>query len=133
MGLHYVKLWADMDFLYRLKYFGFLAPLVDSPTQLICTQDENPQVSSIIITTALLQNSGALLSRIELPTRAMFSTPLTAPALYITFHFSRFWTFPIVSMFWTPLTTALYITFHFSRFWTFQIVSMFSTPLTTAL
>ena len=38
---------------------------------------------------AALENCGALLSRIELPTLAMFSTPLAAAAaLYITFHFS---------------------------------------------
>ena len=45
-----------------------------------------------------LENSGALLSRIELPSRAMFSTPLT-PALYITFHFSISWCFEHFQLF----------------------------------
>ena len=45
-----------------------------------------------------LENSGALLSRIELPSRAMFSTPLT-PALYITFQFSISWCFEHFQLF----------------------------------
>ena len=60
-----------------------------------------------------LENSGALLSRIELPSRAMFSTPLT-PALYITFQFSISWCFEhfpifsLFSMFSTPNSAVLY-------------------------
>ena len=83
-------------------YIELSCRLSPSPSPSPSPSSPSPSSSPL----AALVNCGALLSRIELPTLAMFSTPLAAAAaLYITFHFSiafsMFSLFNIFSMFST--------------------------------